>query len=300
MDSVVVVGASGYLGRHVVASAAEAGREVHAVVRDRGRAEAPGPFGAPPLAGRPSSWVIGDVTDPDVAARAAARGDWVISALGATGPGPGPWAVDFRGNLTVLDAALRQGVRRFTYTGVLGLDEGDPPLVRAKAAFAAVLRRSAVCAQVVNPSAFFSDLGLLLRSPLPQWVPGSPRDPRMSPIHGADLAEFILTSLPDSAEGTWDVGGPETLRWSEVVALAGRVRGVRTRFLPIPASVGSAASRLVRLVSPPAADGVDFLRWTLSRDQVGSPTGRHRLADFLDQEQRGRPRRGHPWHTVQR
>ena len=34
----------------------------------------------------------------------------------------------------------------------------------------------------------------------------------MNPIHGADLAEFILTSLPDAAEGTWDVGGPETLR----------------------------------------------------------------------------------------
>lgn len=284
MRSVVVVGASGYLGRHIVAAAAEAGLEVHAVVRDRERAEAPGPFGAPPLAGCPSSWVVGDVTDPDVAAQAAARGRWVVSALGATGPGPGPWAVDFRGNLTVLDAALRQGVRTFTYTGVLGLDEGEPSLVRAKAAFAAALRRSAACAQLVNPSAFFSDLGLLLRSPFPRWVPGSPRDPRMNPIHGADLAEFIITALPDGVEGTWDVGGPETLRWSEVAAMAGRARGVQARVLPVPASVGSAISRTVRLVSPSAADGVDFLRWTLSRDQVGSPTGHRRLQDFLAQE----------------
>ena len=50
-ERVVVAGATGYLGRHLVAEASDRGYRVRAIVRSRARAEKPGLFGSPSLAG---------------------------------------------------------------------------------------------------------------------------------------------------------------------------------------------------------------------------------------------------------
>ena len=51
MASVLVAGATGYLGRYVVAELHSRGHLVRAVVRDRDRARREGPWGSPSLDG---------------------------------------------------------------------------------------------------------------------------------------------------------------------------------------------------------------------------------------------------------
>ncbi|NHB85870.1 NmrA family NAD(P)-binding protein [Tessaracoccus sp. HDW20] len=50
-ETIVVAGATGYVGRHVVAALSAAGHRVRVLVRSRERAEAEGPFGHPGSAG---------------------------------------------------------------------------------------------------------------------------------------------------------------------------------------------------------------------------------------------------------
>ena len=50
--NILVVGASGYVGRHIVEQAHRRGHRVRAVVRDKARAENAGAWGAPSLADR--------------------------------------------------------------------------------------------------------------------------------------------------------------------------------------------------------------------------------------------------------
>ena len=73
---ILVTGASGYVGSHIVKRLAEAGRPVLAMVRNRAWAEAEGR-----LAGLKIDWVEGDVTKAD-SLRAAMQGvDSVIHTV---------------------------------------------------------------------------------------------------------------------------------------------------------------------------------------------------------------------------
>lgn len=51
MSTILVAGATGYLGRFIVAELHRRGYQVRALVRDLGRAEAPGIYGSPSLTG---------------------------------------------------------------------------------------------------------------------------------------------------------------------------------------------------------------------------------------------------------
>ena len=68
MSTILVAGATGYLGRFIVAELHRRGYQVRALVRDLGRAEAPGIYGSPSLTGLVADWRIGDVTNPHVTA----------------------------------------------------------------------------------------------------------------------------------------------------------------------------------------------------------------------------------------
>ncbi|MFC2284463.1 MAG: NmrA family NAD(P)-binding protein, partial [Corynebacterium matruchotii] len=51
MSTILVAGATGYLGRFIVAELHRRGYQVRALVRDLGRAESPGIYGSPSLTG---------------------------------------------------------------------------------------------------------------------------------------------------------------------------------------------------------------------------------------------------------
>lgn len=82
MTSVLVAGATGYLGRHVVAELHSRRHLVRAVVRDRARACRKGPWGSPSLDGLVEEWAVGSVTDSGFTRDLAADVEHVVSALG--------------------------------------------------------------------------------------------------------------------------------------------------------------------------------------------------------------------------
>lgn len=147
----MVAGATGYSGRYLVAALREVGYRVRAVVRSRERAEQPGPFRAPSLAGLVDEWIVGDITDRALAGGICDGADRVVSALGVTRQYADPWDVDFIANLDLLADAERHRVRSFTYLKVMRAWSGSSVILRAKAAFTAALIRSEVAHQVINP-----------------------------------------------------------------------------------------------------------------------------------------------------
>lgn len=281
MDTVVVAGATGYLGRHVVDELARRGYAVRAVVRSRERAEQPGPFGAPSLRGLVADWAVGPVTDPAFVAGVCAGADRVVSALGVTRQKASPWDVDFLANLHLLEDAERERLRSFLYVNVLHAGSGRSLILRAKAAFAAVLGRSSLAHQVVNPSGYFSDLsdfasmartGLMLLPPAP--------DVRVSPIHGADLARFCVDRLGDQS-GSWDVGGPDVFTYAEIGRLALAAAGRAERMVTVPKGVLSAAVWVASRLGERPGDLARFFAEGLTQDAVGEPFGEHHLADHF-------------------
>lgn len=280
-ELVVVAGATGYLGRHAVAALAERGYRVRAIVRSRARAEQPGAFGAPALAGLVDEWRTGEVTDPAFVRGSCRGAQRVVSALGVTRQKASPWDVDYLANLRLLQDAEREQVDSFLYVNVMHASAGRSLIMRSKAAFAEALTRSPLAHQVVNPSGYFSDLAGVLQMAR-RHVAFLPPDSgvRIAPIHGADLARFCVDRLGE-ASGSWDVGGPDVLTYREVADLAAAALGRRCVTLAVPMRAVRAAVWLAARLGERPATLAQFFADGLTHDAVGERCGDHHLEAFF-------------------
>lgn len=279
MAGVLVAGATGYLGRYVVAELHSRGHLVRAVVRDRDRARREGPWGSPSLDGLVDEWALGSVTDPRFTRDLAANVEHVVSALGVTRQKADPWQIDNLANLAILNSALKHA-GSFTYINTLGGDRCPARLTRAKSAFAQTLSVAEIGAQIINPPAYFSDMTEVLTMARRGLVAVFRPEARINPIHGADLAAYVVDRMEEGRTSTWDVGGPDVLSWRELAHLAFDAVGKRSRVLTVPAWALPPALRLTGLFSPRLADTAQFMAWNMTRDCVAPMTGTHHLADF--------------------
>lgn len=279
MASVLVAGATGYLGRYVVAELHSRGHLVRAVARDRDRACREGPWGSPSLDGLVDEWALGNVTDPRFTRDLAADVEHVVSTLGVTRQKADPWQIDNLANLAILNSALKHA-GSFTYINTLGGDHCPARLTRAKSAFAQTLSVAEINSQIINPPAYFSDMTEVLAMARRGLVAVFRPEARINPIHGADLAAYVVDRTEEGRTGTWDVGGPDVLSWRELAHLAFDAVGKRSHVLTVPAWALPPALRLTGLFSPRLADTAQFMAWNMTRDCVAPTTGTHHLADF--------------------
>ena len=108
--TVLAVGATGSIGRHVVTEAAAAGHRVRALVRSRERAA---------LLPAGTDVVIGDVTRPETLTAALEGVDAVVLTHGTDGQGKvGARTVDYEGVRNVLDAIGDRTVRIALMTAI--------------------------------------------------------------------------------------------------------------------------------------------------------------------------------------
>ena len=280
-ETIVVAGATGYVGRHVVAALHERGYRVRALVRSRERAEAEGAFGAPGLGGLVDEWRIVDYARPRSIADVCDGADRVVSALGVTRQKASPWDVDFLGNLRVLEDAEQHGVVSFAYVNVVHSDSGTSLTMRSKHAFSQVLRRSPVAPQIINPSGYFSDVSDFLR--LAQRGIGftlGDGSVRLNPVHGADLAAFIVDRMAGPA-GNWDVGGPDVFTYRELEELVFRVAARRPRILRVGTGAAHGIEWFADRGSPRSGNLARFFLESLAIDAVGEPIGQRRLEPYL-------------------
>ena len=279
MASVLVAGATGYLGRYVVAELHNRGHLIRAVARDRDRARREGPWGSPSLDGLVDEWALGNVTDPRFTRDLAADVEHVVSTLGVTRQKADPWQIDNLANLAILTSALKHA-SSFTYINTLGGDRCPARLTRAKSAFAQTLSVAEINSQIINPPAYFSDMTEVLAMARRGLVAVFRPEARINPIHGADLAAYVVDRTEEGRTGTWDVGGPDVLSWRELAHLAFDAVGKRSHVLTVPAWALPPALRLTGLFSPRLADTAQFMAWNMTRDCVAPTTGTHHLADF--------------------
>jgi uncharacterized protein YbjT (DUF2867 family) len=283
---VAVAGATGYLGRHLVAELARAGHDVRALVRDPAALTRGGKALAPAIAPHVADVRVVDVTDAASLAGVLHGVDAVASCVGHTGTGgAATWnAVDDTGNRNLLREAIHAKVKRFLYVSVFsGEHMRDLAIVRAHEAFAAALGEAAVSSVVIRPTAFFSDMGGVLHQARSGWMPLVGRgEKRLNPIHGEDLAAVCVAAL--RGEGTEiDVGGPEVFTQREIAALAFEVLGRRPRIVTVPAPLVRAVLAALRPFAPGRVDLWRFFTTSAEHDLVAPRHGRRPLREHFEE-----------------
>ena len=119
---VLVAGATGKTGRHVVKQLIDQGVSVTALVRDQEKAQA--------ILPRTTKFVVGDVLRPETFESALADCSVLICATGAS-PSldpTGPYQVDFQGTKNLVDAAKKHNIEHFVLVSSLCVSKFFHPL----------------------------------------------------------------------------------------------------------------------------------------------------------------------------
>lgn len=185
-DVVLLLGATGTIGRAVQAELRAGGREVLAP-------------------GRPVPEGVRD-------ALGSRRIGAVISCL-ASRDGLDAWEVDRALNSAVLTAAVEAGVPRFVLLSAICVQKPRLAFQHAKLAFEADLRVAQLTWSIVRPTAYFKSLsGQVdrLRKGKPFLVFGDGRLTATKPISDRDVARYLVRCLDDPAleNRVLPVGGP--------------------------------------------------------------------------------------------
>lgn len=273
-ETVVVAGATGYLGGHVVQAARGAGYRVRGLARDASRL---GPV---------DEAFVARATDPASLEGLFDGASIAFSSIGVRHVRRRPtiWEVDMQANLNLVDAAERAGVRRFVFVSVLGGDtlRDRFPAAEARERVVDRLRRSDMSFAVLRPSGFFNDMleTLEMAKRGRVWLFGD-GSAELNPIHGRDLAAACVAALQEEGRNEADIGGPEVWSMRQIGELAFQALGRPPRFGHLPLGLLRALAALARpfntnlhaLMSMLIA----FHRWP----RLAPPTGTHRLLPFF-------------------
>lgn len=315
---VLVLGATGTIGRATVRALLRRGHEVVGFAR-------PGAGGLPAAAGL--RWRQGDVNDPEAVRRdglCGERFDAIVSCLASrTGAPADAWAIDHLAQRHALRAAQRAGVPRFVLLSAICVQKPRLVFQHAKLAFEAELMASDLDWTIVRPTAYFKSLSgqvERVRRGKPFLVFGDGTLTACKPISDDDLGDYLADGLHEAAHvrRVLPIGGPgEAITPRQQGERLFELLGRPPRFQRVPpALLGGIAGMLgaAARVAPPLQAKAEFARighyyatesmlvWDADAgryDAAATPsTGTHTLFDHYAALLRGDVRHERGEHAV--
>jgi nucleoside-diphosphate-sugar epimerase len=317
--NVLVTGATGFIGRHLIARLLNGGDRVRALVR-------PATDGSD-LAALGVELVRGDVRDPTAVEHAAAHCELVyhLAKASSSGSDSTVQAVNVGGTANVARAALRAGVARLIHCssaavygssmGTRPVDEDMPPMPDSRYAWS-----KALAERVLQSERVCANLPVVVARITGVMGPGTPRwrllfrsvAQRQFRIPGAGSNHHHLADVSDIVEGlllsatrrgiegrTYNLAGSEPIRLRDLVQLIAAELGVPGElprgFPATPFRIYGWLSGIISRItgmSLPRADGIAaimsdrILDISRARDELGYaprtslPEAIHRTAEW--------------------
>jgi len=265
---ILVVGATGVLGREVVAQLTASGHEVRALTRRGWYTEA---VQHPKL-----EIVQGDLIDRTSLAGACRGVDAVLAAahsLRGTGKHSSQ-AVDDLGHRTLIDTAKDSNVKRFVYMSARGAKpDHTVDFFRIKSGVEQYLKSSGLSHSILRPSPF-------MESHVHQLLGRDLLERGSTKIHGdgtnainfvsaRDVAKFAVIALNNqSAAEIGEIGGPNNLSKREVAETYLRLSGRTGKVQCVPTMLMRAMRPIVQPFNPVLARLLAMSIWLDTTDQT--------------------------------
>jgi uncharacterized protein YbjT (DUF2867 family) len=277
---ILVTGATGFIGRHLVAELRSREEPTRCLVRSRSRGRR--------LEAQGCALVRGDMADPASLYEACDGIETVVHLVAIIRGRPSEYErVMARGTRSLIEAASAAGVRRFVLVSALGLDEQTSeltPYYRAKWDEEHALKASGLEHVIFRPSFVFDRDGgvlptflrLVRYSPItPVLGPGTQR---VQPIAVEDLISHLIKGIRLAAarDRCFDLAGPDRVSWNDLFELIARVLGKRRLRVHIPFVLAHAQAALFERV-PGFPFTRDQLKMIAAGDNVGDIKATHNV-----------------------
>ncbi|AYQ27114.1 MULTISPECIES: complex I NDUFA9 subunit family protein [unclassified Polaromonas] len=253
MNKILLLGGTGFVGRHVCEKLARLQCRVTVVTRRRDKARH--------LQMLPLLDVIeADVHDSAALAPLLADHDAVVNLVAILQGNEAAFEkAHVQLPLALARACEASGLRRIVHISALGASPGSASMYqRSKARGEAVLLSTGLDVTVLRPSVIFGaeDKFLNTFAGLQQVFPVVPlaaADARFQPVWVEDVADAVVHCLqePDTVGQIYEVCGPDVFTLRQLVTLAGRYTGVNDGkgrpVIALPAALGRLQAALMEL-----------------------------------------------------
>ncbi|MBF2067928.1 MAG: SDR family oxidoreductase [Calothrix sp. C42_A2020_038] len=241
--TLLIVGATGTLGRQVARRAIDEGYKVRCLVRSAKRAAFLKEWGA--------ELVGGDLCYPDTVQSALEGVTAVIDAATARPTDSSIKQVDWDGKVGLIQASVNAGVERFITFSILNADKyPNVPLMEIKRCTELYLAESGLNYTVLQLAGFMQGLigqyGIPILEGQPVWVTGE-----SSPIaymDTQDIAKFAVKALQvkETEKRVFPVVGTRAWSAEEIIGVCERLSGKTARVTRMPINLLRAVRRCLR------------------------------------------------------
>lgn len=235
---ILVTGATGFIGRHLVGELIAQGRPVRLLLNEERAARLPWPS--------PPEVVVGNILDEETLFRAVTGVHVIIHLENALwwGRPRDLERIELAGTRALITAARAARVGRIITLSQLGATPSSAyPLLRIKGQVEEAVRNSGLAYTILRPGlvfgqddAFFNHLAMLLRAnPLVFLLPGR-GEVVLHPLFIGDLVKALIGSLDrvETVDTTIDLGGPEYITLDDLVRTIMRVSRAPRAVIHVP------------------------------------------------------------------
>ncbi|NEO95040.1 MAG: SDR family oxidoreductase [Moorea sp. SIO3G5] len=242
--NLLVVGATGTLGRQVVRRALDEDHQVRCIVRSPRKASFLKEWGA--------ELVQGDLCVPETLPKAL---EGITAVIDAATSRPTDSLtirqVDWEGKVALIQASVAAGIERYIFFSILGSEHfPHVPLMEIKHCTELFLAESGLPHTILKPSGFMQ--GLIGQYAIPildgqaVWITGE-----TSPIaymNSQDIAKFGIRALevPETVNQTFPVVGTRAFSTYEIINLCERLSGKDAKIARLPINFLRGVRRFVR------------------------------------------------------
>ncbi len=278
-STVLVIGASGFVGRHLARLLLADGRTVRCLARDPQRVQ--------DLADAGGEVVRGDILEPASVARALESVHAVyicihtLSPQGANSAGQDFMDVEKRGLRNIVDACRTAGVRRLIYVTSIGIAPDAPSAwLRGRSQTEQLLFRSGLDVSVIRPGMIVGRGGtgfdaITRGARGPAAIVLGRGEQRFRTIAVDDLAYYLVGVLDDprSFGHGYDVGSDDVLTTDQMIDVAAERLGRRHPVkIHVPGGLLLLADPLIERLTRMPRGAMTGLVDSLQVDMTGDPT----------------------------
>jgi uncharacterized protein YbjT (DUF2867 family) len=247
--NVLIVGATGTLGRQVARHALDRGYRVRCLVRNQTKAAFLKEWGA--------ELVKGNLCDRNTLTPALEGIDAVIDVAATRATDSlNIKQVDWEGKVNLIQAAVAAGIKRYVFFSILNAEKyPNVPLMEIKRCTELFLAESGLDYTILRPCGFMQ--GLISQYAIPilddqsVWIAGD--STAIAYMNTQDIAKFAVRALevPETAKRTFPVVGPRAWTSEEIVALSEQLSNKQAKIFRVPLGLLRFVRRTTR-----------FFKWT--------------------------------------
>lgn len=282
----VVFGATGYLGARLVSELLSAGHDIRVMART--------PKKLDDVSWRRGVEVVeGDVTDAE-SVRRALDGQQVLYYLVHSMLSENFVDVDARGASIVADAAAQAGLERIVYVGgIIAEHQKLSEHLASRAEVGRLLHNSGVptaelrAAAIIGAGSASFEMLRYLTDRLPLMVTPKWLRTQVQPIAVRDVLYYLIKAaeLPADVSRAFDIGGPDTFTYTEMIGKYAAIAGLRRRLaIPVPVLTPLLSSYWVKLITPLPLSLASSLMESLENDVVCTE---HDIVEYIPDPDNG-------------